>query len=115
VYEQILGIPWYAVFSRYTDEFRMFQLAKLPDGRQRYCEIVLPDGKMWIPDLKIGLGLWYGSYYGVERKWLRWYDRDGNWILTPAESEKQRADKEKERADNLAAKLKALGISPDDI
>ena len=28
----------------------------------------------------------------VERLWLRWYDEQGNWISTPTEQEKQRAD-----------------------
>ena len=125
VYEQILGIPWYAVFSRYTDKFRIFQLAELSNGRRRYCEIALSGQKMWLHDLKIGLGLWHGHYQEIERYWLRWYDKDGNWIPTPeeqvkhekqrADNEKQRADNEKQRADILAAKLKALGVSADDL
>lgn len=128
VYEQILGIPWYAVFSRYTDKLRIFQLAQLPRGTRKYCEIVLSGNRIWLHDLKIGLGLWKGQYYGVERLWLRWYDKDGKWILTPEEQERQRASKadqraasaeelaaqERQRADRLAAKLKELGISVDE-
>jgi hypothetical protein len=31
--------------------------------------------------------------------WLRWYDREGRWILTPAELEQERAEQEKQRAE----------------
>ena len=138
VYEQILGIPWYAVFSRYTDKLRIFQLAQLPDGRRKYCEIALSGKRIWLPDLKMGLGLWHGQYYGVERCWVRWYDKQGNWIPVPeeraldvelrAEHEKQRAldaelraEQERQRTldaelrlNKLEAKLKKMGMSLDD-
>jgi uncharacterized protein (DUF3084 family) len=78
---------------------------------------------------------------GEDRLWLRWYDREGNWVLTPTEQERQRAEQEKERAEQerqraeqerqraeqeqrekeaalrraqqLEAKLRELGIDPD--
>ncbi|WP_375500927.1 hypothetical protein [uncultured Nostoc sp.] len=40
--------------------------------------------------------------------WLRWYDETVNWISTQLEQERRRADK-------LAAKLRELGINPDEI
>jgi hypothetical protein len=46
-------------------------------------------------------------------QWLRWYDRNGEWILTAAERadlERGRADRLQERATRLAAKLQELGI-----
>ncbi len=139
VYEQILGIPYYAVFSRYTDKFRAF---KLDCGM--YNEMVLPGRRLWIPELKLGLGVWNGRYHSLERKWLRWYDADNNWISTPAEQaeqlekqlylekerteqeaqraeqeaqraeqEAQRAEQEAQRAERLVAQLRAAGIEPD--
>jgi hypothetical protein len=39
---------------------------------------------------------------------LRWYDPDGNWIPTPVEQENQQVDK-------LAAKLRELGIDPNQL
>jgi Uma2 family endonuclease len=128
VYEQILQIPYYIVFARDPDQLRAFQLT---DGR--YRELTLPDNRLWLPEIKLGLGLWEGVYHGVKRKWLRWYDADGNWIPTlvekqqqqieqeklkteqeklKTEQEKTRADREKMRADRLAAQLRALGIEP---
>ncbi|WP_445635931.1 hypothetical protein [Nostoc sp. DSM 114161] len=46
--------------------------------------------------------------------WLRWYDETGNWISTQLEQERRRAEREKQRADKLAAKLRELGINPDE-
>ncbi len=62
-------------------------------------------------DVGLGLGLWQGSYEGIERLWLRWYDRNRNWISTPEEI----AQQEKLRADRLAQKLIDLGIDPEEI
>ena len=50
--------------------------------------------------------------------WLRWWDRDGNLLLTGAEraeQEKQRAEQERQRAERLAAKLRELGVDPDEV
>ncbi len=111
VYEQILGIPYYVVFSRYTDEMRVFELVG-----SRYQEMSLPQKQVWLPELKLGLGLWRGSYQTVDRQWLRWYDSDDNWIPTPdeqAEQERQRAEQAEQRAERLLAQLKALGVDPE--
>jgi Uma2 family endonuclease len=94
VYEQILRIPYYAVFSRYTNQLRVFKM----EGAH-YRELELNQSRAWIPDLELGLGLWQGEYEGIERLWLRWYDAQGNWILTAAEQERQRAEQERQRAE----------------
>ncbi|OCR02710.1 hypothetical protein BCD67_05865 [Oscillatoriales cyanobacterium USR001] len=69
VYEQILQIPYYLVFSRSSDRLRVFSL-----NRNRYREQLLSTSRFWIPELELGLGLWFGSYQGCHRLWLRWYD-----------------------------------------
>jgi hypothetical protein len=61
--------------------------------------------------LEIGLGLWQGTYRGLERSWLRWYDASGNWIRTPEE----RADQQQRRAEQLAARLRELGVDPETV
>jgi hypothetical protein len=107
----------------------MFQL-----NGDRYTEANLTNSRFWIPSIELGLGVWEGSYKNVNMLWLRWYDKNGNWVLTPAESEKQRANQEKQRADQekqradqerqradqerqktekLIAQLRALGVEPD--
>jgi Uma2 family endonuclease len=94
VYEQILRIPYYVVFSRYTNQLRAFKL----DGAH-YQELELQESRLWIRELDLGLGLWQGEYQGIERLWLRWYDAQGNWILTEAEQERQRAEQERQRVE----------------
>ncbi|MBW4550888.1 MAG: Uma2 family endonuclease [Aphanocapsa sp. GSE-SYN-MK-11-07L] len=101
VYEQILRVPYYVVYDRYTSTLRAFKL----DG-SRYVPIKLTEPRIWMPDLDLGLGVWSGSYQGVEMAWLRWYDAMGNWILTPLEQEKLRSQR-------LIAQLAALGATPD--
>jgi Uma2 family endonuclease len=117
VYERILQIPYYIIFSKYTNELRVFRLI-----RNRYREQVLNGGKFWIPELELSIGLWLGCYQGCSRLWLRWYDVNGNLVLTPEESEReraelerQRAESERERANRLADRLRAMGINPDEL
>lgn len=140
VYEQILQIPYYGVFDRYENHFRLFRLR---DGG--YEPIDLMEPRFWFPELGLGLGVWQGGYNGVEGLWLRWYDGDDNWVPTPmersvadrlraaladqraaladqraeqererAEQERERAEQERLRAEQLAARLRALGIDPED-
>ncbi len=117
VYERLLRVPYYIVFNRYTNELRAFQLVA-----DRYSEQTLPPAKLWMPSLELGLGLWQGSYQGITRQWLRWYNAAGDWILTSAEQEhqfgeqaQQRAEQEHQRAERLAARLRQLGINPDEV
>jgi len=129
VYEQILRIPYYVVFSRYTNRLRAF---KLEGGY--YQELELQQPRVWIPELDLGLGLWQGAFQGIERLWLRWYDAQGNWIpteaeqervekaqaLQQAEQERQRSEQAESRAQEAEARLESLiqrlrdsGIDPD--
>jgi Uma2 family endonuclease len=99
VYEHILRIPYYIVFDRYIDELKVFQ-----NIAGRYHLMAITDNRVWLPELGLGIGLWLGNYQDVERLWLRWYDDAGNWIITP-----------QEKALRLAAKLRDLGINPEDV
>jgi len=125
VYEKILQIPYYVVFSRYTNEVQFF---KLTSGR--YVKQPLTTQTLWLPEVQLGLGLWKGKYDGLERQWLRWSDANGLWLPTSAEQakterqraiqaeqetllERQRAVQAEQRSQQLAAQLRALGIDPD--
>ncbi len=129
VYEQILRVPYYAVFDRYSNQFRMFCLQGT-----RYVEQIINGQGFWFDDLQLGLGVWTGTYQGIEGQWLRWYDAIGNWVPTgqegklqakqeaeearqeaeearqEAEEARQEAEAAKQRAALLAAKLRELGI-----
>ncbi|MBH8574086.1 Uma2 family endonuclease [Nostocaceae cyanobacterium CENA369] len=108
VYERILRVPYYVVFDRYTNYLRAFQLQG-----SSYIELELPQSRIWINDIQLGLGLWQGVYQGSDRQWLRWYDALGNWIGTPQERERKQLEKQKCRTERLTEQLRALGIEPD--
>lgn len=113
VYEQILRIPYYVLFDRYDNHLQGFQLVGT-----HYQEMTVSGPGFWFSDLELGLGVWQGAYQGVEGVWLRWYDATGNWISTPeeqAEQERERAEQERSRADRLAARLRELGIDPEQV
>ncbi len=96
VYERIVRVPYYAIFSRESTELRVFQLMGA-----RYVEVTGHGGRFWIAEAELGLGLWQGSYHRQERLWLRWYDAEGNWIPTSAEQaeqERQKAGQERQKA-----------------
>jgi len=106
VYEQILRIPYYFVYNRYTDEFHCFGLVM-----NRYQPLSMNGLGVWLEEAELGLGLWEGEYQGLTRQWLRWYDRDNNWLPTPEEREKQRADSAELEVAKLRQLLLAQGIS----
>jgi hypothetical protein len=85
---------------------------------------------VWLPGVELGLLLWQGKFEDREDTWLRWCDREGQMLLTGAEraeqehqraeQEHQRAEQERvmrqqaqEQAERLAARLRELGIEPD--
>jgi hypothetical protein len=79
----------------------------------RYQPLTLEGQGIWIEEIQLGLGLWQGSFQNRERLWLRWYDPDGNWLLTPAESEKQRADLAEMEIVRLKQLLQQSGMNLD--
>lgn len=119
VYEQILRVPYYVVFNRYSNQLRAFQ-----NLAGRYQELNLTKSQLWLPEMGLGLGLWQGEYEGIEGLWLRWRDVKGKWIPTSverAEQERQRAEQaelqleiERQRAEQLADRLRKLGFNPDE-
>ena len=73
---------------------------------------------MLIPELELSLGLWHGSYRGIERLWLRWMTEEGDLIPLPSEEAavaQQQAAVAQQRAEQLAARLRELGVDPDEL
>ncbi len=136
VYERILKVPYYVLYDRYSAVLRAYHLVE-----DRYQAIAVVDSQIWLPELKIGLGLWQGEYEGISRQWLRWLDVERNWIPTALEEAEQQLEeaeqqqaqerqqrltaeqqREQERQQRLIAEekmarmaeqLRALGINPD--
>jgi Uma2 family endonuclease len=122
----VIGIEYYVIFDpwrRLSDRIlRIHQFHGLSHG---YIEQV---GGILEP-VGLGLTLWQGKYEGEEGLWLRWTTRDGQLISTGAElaaherqraieaeqrmtQEQQRAIEAEQRAEQLIARLRALGIEP---
>ncbi|MEM1171744.1 MAG: Uma2 family endonuclease [Cyanobacteria bacterium P01_H01_bin.35] len=106
VYESILRVPYYVTFSRYTNQIQAFHLVG-----DRYQRAELSNGRLLLPSIQLSLGLWQGTYSKIDRLWLRWMTLEGNLISTPEEE----AAVATQRADRLAAKLRELGIDPDEL
>jgi hypothetical protein len=62
-----------------------------------------------MPEIGLGIGNERGNYGGLTRDWLYWYDQNNRRYPTLEEQ----IDLERQRAERLAAKLRALGIDPD--
>ena len=64
-----------------------------------------------IEELGVELGIWQGRYQNMELPWLRWWDSQGNLLLTGeerAEQERQEKEREQQRADRAESELQAL-------
>lgn len=120
VYERILRIPYYVVFSRYTNELRAFQLVG-----GHYEPMNLTNGYLLMPEIDLSLGLWQGSFRDIERLWLRWFTLTGELIPAPTEEAaaateraiiaEQEAAQAKRKAEQLAERLRQLGVNPDEL
>jgi Uma2 family endonuclease len=105
IYAQ-MGVLYYAIYSSKRKRKPRFEIYKLVDGVYRLIEKI----PAWMPEIGLGIGYERGNYGGVTREWLYWYDEDGKRYLTPNE----RIEQEVNRSNKLAAKLRQLGIDPDE-
>lgn len=105
------GVPYYVIF----DPQRLF----LEEGvvvNELHVSKYRPRSDLQLPEVGLSLTLWYGSYRGLEKEWLRWCAAGGELLLTGDEAvanEHDRAEAEHDRAERLAAKLREMGIDPE--
>ncbi len=133
VYEQVIRPAFYGIYEVEKASVELYQLV---GGRY---EAVNPNLRGHYPITPIGveLGIWQGYYLNSNFPWLRWWDAEGNLLLTGderaeiehqrAETERQRAEIEHQRAETerqraeqaeqenirLRERLRALGVNPD--
>ncbi len=83
------------------------------------CKYELQTGNpVWLPEIGLGIGCDRGNYSGVTREWLYWYDEFGKRYPTPQEQIKlvqKRAEFAEQRAQQMAERLRSLGIDPDNL
>ncbi|MEG4998193.1 Uma2 family endonuclease [Microcoleus sp. B4-D4] len=112
-YEQVLRVPIYAIFEPATGLLEIYQL----DSSGKY-QVQQPDlnNHYWIAGVGLFLGVWQGTKAERTGYWLRWWDESGQMLLWGAEMvERERQEKAnvQQRADRLAAQLRAAGIEPE--
>lgn len=98
-YERVLEVPNYVIFEPDSGELEVYQL----DDSRRY-ELRNPDAnnRYWIVQMRLFLGVWQGTRENRTGYWLRWWDENGELLLWGSE-----------RAERLAAQLRAAGIEPE--
>jgi hypothetical protein len=112
VYEQAIRVPFYGIYEVAKASVEVYHLL---NGRYS----LLPTnerGHYPIPPLGVELGIWQGRYNNVELPWLRWWDSEGNLLLTGeerAEQERQRAEAAEQENVRLREQLRALSIEPE--
>ncbi|MDE5122243.1 MAG: Uma2 family endonuclease [Trichodesmium sp. St19_bin1] len=94
VYERIIKISYYGVYIITTGQLEMYHL----ENGSYYQMSPNERGHYFIEPLGIELGIWQGSYQNQTLSWLRWWDSEGNLLLTGAE----RVEVEKARSDRFA-------------
>lgn len=127
IYENIIRPPYYGIFEVKKAAVEVYQLVA---GRY---ELISPNTRGHYPIAAMGveLGIWQGKFLlDKEVPWLRWWDEQGNLLLTGderaqaerqrAEVERQRAEAERQRAETaeqenarLREQLRAMGVDPD--
>ena len=126
IYERKLKTQDYFVYNpKNPSSLRGWELIN-----RRY-QSLSPDrsGRLYCESLGLWLGVWQGTIENSQGNWLRFFDGDGNLVLMRDEAETQRATLEqqqkeeviqqlkieKQQKERLAAKLRELGIDPDEI
>jgi Uma2 family endonuclease len=98
IYEQVIRTPFYGIYEVNKASIEVYELI----GGKYQLLAENERGHYSITPMGIELGLWQGEYQNMELPWLRWWDLQGNLLLTG-----------EERANRLAAQLRALGIEPE--
>jgi Uma2 family endonuclease len=109
-----LGILYYVIYNPLRKRKARLEVYKLEADDYQ----LLSGEPVWLAEINLGIGRSEGTYQGITREWLYWYDAQGERYLTPEEqilAAKQEALIAQEKAAKLAEKLKSLGINPEEI
>ncbi len=107
-----LGFLYYVIYNPFRDENSRLEVYKLVNNAYEF-----QDGNpVWLPEIGLVIGIERGTYLGIPREWMYWYNQQGQRFLTPEEKEKiaeQKAQQAEQKTQFLAELLRSLGIDPD--
>lgn len=126
IYEQVIRPAFYGIYEVTKASVEVYHLV---EGQYRLLP-VNDRGHYPISPMGVELGIWHGQYLNLELPWLRWWDAQGNLLLngqekaalaeartkqaeTQLEQAETQLEQERQRAERLAALLRAQGIDPD--
>ncbi|UWU47078.1 Putative restriction endonuclease [Limnospira platensis C1] len=109
VYEQIIRPPFYAIYEVRKASVEVYHLM------ENHYELVAANerGHYPIHPMGVELGIWLGQYGNLELPWLRWWDSQGNLLLTGDERariERQRAENERQRAEQAEQRFEQAEV-----
>ncbi|MCY7375110.1 MAG: Uma2 family endonuclease [Pyrinomonadaceae bacterium] len=90
-----IGVTYYVVF----DPFKSLGESVLQVYEPGFGRCLRPKSDSILNEVGLEVRLWRGEFEGISGEWLRWYDSEGNLILTGKES-----------AEKMVRKLRDLGI-----
>ena len=105
-YEKILRVPCYAIFEPISGLLEVYGL-----NLSGNYQLLKPNenNRFWIEGVGLFLGVWQGTKAERTGFWLRWWNPNGEMLLWGVEL----LEKERQRAERLAAQLRAAGIEPE--
>ncbi|BAZ32112.1 hypothetical protein NIES4074_46140 [Cylindrospermum sp. NIES-4074] len=111
-----LGILYYVIYAptRLRRRRQRLEIYRLVEDKY----ILQPGDKVWMPELGLGIGKERGTYQGITREWLFWYDESGVRYSTPEElavKQQQQLEQSQRQLQELLTKLQQKGIDPDTI
>ncbi|NER95709.1 MAG: Uma2 family endonuclease [Symploca sp. SIO1B1] len=122
-----LGILYYAIYNPLRKRKPRLEVYQLEAGEYQLLE----GEPVWLANINLGIGREEGTYQGVTREWLYWYDEQGKRYLTPEETisdtqqqlqcaenraiaAEEQLEQESQRAKRLAQLLREAGVDPDE-
>lgn len=102
-----LEVLYYVVYNPRRRKKPPLEVYRLVNGEY----VLLSGNPVWLPEINLGIGRERGTYQGITREWLYWYDQQGQRLLTPEE----RILQAEQRAQRLAEQLRLIGIDPESI
>ena len=76
-----LGIKYYAIYNPLRKRKPRLEVYQLEEGEYQ----LLSGEPVWLSELNLGIGREEGTYQGITREWLYWYNERGEKYLTPEE------------------------------